>query len=156
MIYFAYGSNLDEAQMAIRCPDARFVGIAQLPNHRICFPRRSPIRNCAVASIERAIGETVWGVLYDLTLEDFERLDAREGFDPSRPEDTNRYNRTSIVVETLRGDWIQTETYVAMPEPDPGLPSIDYLSQIIYSAMRLGFPESYMAKLRDFPVDPDA
>jgi hypothetical protein len=34
MYYFAYGSNLDPAQMARRCPGATLVGPAQLANHR--------------------------------------------------------------------------------------------------------------------------
>ena len=27
-LYVAYGSNMDEAQMEVRCPDAKFFGIA--------------------------------------------------------------------------------------------------------------------------------
>jgi hypothetical protein len=31
MFYFAYGSNMDWAQMRGRCPSAKFVAIAELP-----------------------------------------------------------------------------------------------------------------------------
>ena len=63
MIYFAYGSNLDQMQMGQRCPDAKLVGLAQLADHRLCFPRRSPVRGCAVASVEPHAGGMVWGVM---------------------------------------------------------------------------------------------
>ena len=65
-IYFAYGSNLDLLQMQLRCPEAQFVSTARLDGYRICFPRKSFVRDCAVISIEPAVGESVWGALYEL------------------------------------------------------------------------------------------
>jgi hypothetical protein len=152
MIYFAYGSNLDERQMAIRCPGGRMTGVAQLAHHRICFPRRSPIRNCAVASIEPFSGPLVWGVTYDLTGDDLRRLDAREGYDPERPPEQNRYNRVSVRVVRLRGEPVDAYTYVATPEPNPGLPSPSYMKQIITAAAAHGFPEDYLKMLRELPA----
>jgi len=49
MLYFAYGSNLDFAQMRDRCPSALFVAIAKLPDHRLAFTRKSIKRACGVA-----------------------------------------------------------------------------------------------------------
>ena len=37
MKYIAYGSNMVEEQMAHRCPNARLIGMGQLPNHRLEF-----------------------------------------------------------------------------------------------------------------------
>ena len=37
MKYIAYGSNMVEEQMAYRCPNARLIGMGQLPNHRLEF-----------------------------------------------------------------------------------------------------------------------
>ncbi|MCB1485850.1 MAG: gamma-glutamylcyclotransferase [Bauldia sp.] len=56
MIYFAYGSNLDPVQWAARCPGSPLIGVGRLEGYRLHFPRRSPVRQCAVASIE-AVGE---------------------------------------------------------------------------------------------------
>jgi hypothetical protein len=106
-----------------------------------------------VASVEPFLGETVWGVTYELTPHDFTQLDAREGYVPGRPPEANRYNRSAIVLESLRGEWLQAETYIAVPEADPGLPSANYLSQIINAATRHGFPEAYLTKLRSFAVE---
>jgi hypothetical protein len=156
MIYFAYGSNLDERQMALRCPAGRITGVAQLEHHRLCFPRRSPIRNCAVASIEPYSGSTVWGVTYELTGDDLRRLDMREGYDPSLPEDQNRYKRVAVKVVRLRGETVDAYTYVALPEPEPGLPSPSSLNQIVNAAKSHGFPEEYLNILREFPVGPES
>ena len=50
MLYVAYGSNMDWEQMRARCPTARFVGIAELRDHELVFPRKSKKRRCGVAS----------------------------------------------------------------------------------------------------------
>ena len=35
--YLAYGSNLNVKQMRFRCPDARIVGTAEIPNYQLLF-----------------------------------------------------------------------------------------------------------------------
>ena len=37
MLYFAYGSNLDVQQMALRCPRARKLGRARLDGYELKF-----------------------------------------------------------------------------------------------------------------------
>lgn len=39
--YFAYGSNLDAAQMERRCPGSQYRGKAFLPKHRMAFTHPS-------------------------------------------------------------------------------------------------------------------
>ena len=51
MIYFTYGSNMNPGQMIERCPETRTIGVARLVDYRLCFPRFSRPRNCAVAGI---------------------------------------------------------------------------------------------------------
>jgi hypothetical protein len=79
MLYFAFGSNLDERQMRERCPDARLVGPAVLPNHVVCFAGFSRMRGGGVASLVARRGWKADGVLYDLSASDFARLDMFEG-----------------------------------------------------------------------------
>ena len=38
MLYFAYGSDLDPAEMKAMCPEQHVVGLAVLPDHRLAFP----------------------------------------------------------------------------------------------------------------------
>ena len=153
MIYFAYGSNLDPAQWAERCPASPFLAVARLDHHRLHFPRRSPIRLCAVASIEPCFGGSVWGALYRMSADDFVDLDRREGHFPDRHPDESRYRRISVLVARTDGAPVNALTYVAVPAPDPGLPSADYVRHLIAGALHHGFPADYVAGLRAIPTD---
>tara|TARA_B100000315_G_scaffold65392_1_gene59359 strand:+ start:3991 stop:4161 length:171 start_codon:yes stop_codon:yes gene_type:complete len=51
MLYFAYGSNLDNDQMKDRCPSAKDKGTACLKEHRLDFTRHSTRWDCAVADV---------------------------------------------------------------------------------------------------------
>jgi gamma-glutamylcyclotransferase (GGCT)/AIG2-like uncharacterized protein YtfP len=79
MLVFAYGSNLDAAQMRARCPSARALGRAQLAGHALAFGGFSRRWGGAVASVVRARGQVVEGVLYALSAADLGALDAFEG-----------------------------------------------------------------------------
>jgi gamma-glutamylcyclotransferase (GGCT)/AIG2-like uncharacterized protein YtfP len=148
MNYFAYGSNLDMVQMAQRCPGAKLVGTAQLTGHRLCFPRRSPVRGCAVASVEAHADEIVWGAIYDMSEDDFTRLDAREGYDPVNPTAINRYLRIDVSVQQTPGQTAKAITYVAVPDDTNGRPSAEYMRHIIEGAIVHGFPDEYIKMLR--------
>jgi AIG2-like family len=151
MIYFAYGSNLDPVQWEKRCPGSTVAGVAHLAGHRLVFPRRSPIRGCAVASIEADPAAAVWGVLYRMTAGDFAALDAREGYFPDRPE-ACRYRRATVAVTALEPRAVDALTYLAIPSPDPGLPSEAYLRHIIDGALHHRFPEAYVTMLKSLPA----
>jgi hypothetical protein len=91
VLYFAFGSNLAWAQMKERCPSARFVSIAALPDHRLAFTRKSVNRGCGVADAVRDPGRTLWGVVYEISDLDVGSLDKSEGYRPTR--ETNSYWR---------------------------------------------------------------
>ena len=111
--HFAYGSNMDPAQMRQRCPGAETVGIGVLREYGLCFPRRSHTRGCGVASIEPATGQEVWGVVYRMTAADLASLDRFEGYRADGPAQDNRYNRVAIAVE-IDGVPTDVETYIAV------------------------------------------
>ncbi len=71
MLYLAYGSNLNIANMAARCPRARKVGPLYLKNSRLVFR--------GVADIEYAKGEQTPGGLWQISDECEEALDWYEG-----------------------------------------------------------------------------
>jgi hypothetical protein len=147
MYHFAYGSNLDPFQMRVRCPDARLIGIARLDGFRVCFPRRSRVRDSAVISIEPAEGESVWGVIYELDVEDLQRLDDREGFIKTRDPSLNQRNRITVRVENPEGQSMVAEVYVAVPSADPGLPSAHYVGFLVGCAAECGLPKSHLVAL---------
>lgn len=71
--YAAYGSNLNKAQMARRCPDAVAVGTAWIPEHKLVFRR-------GYLTIEPAKGKHVDVGVYKISPEDEKKLDIYEGF----------------------------------------------------------------------------
>ncbi len=128
--YFAFGSNLDAAQMARRCPGARVVGHARLEAHRLGFAGWSPTRKGAVATVLPDAGASVMGVLYRLEAEDLGRLDAAEGHPWF-------YERRRVRVRAADGRYRAAWTYVL--DAEPGLPAAAYLTLIARAYARLGF-----------------
>lgn len=71
-LYIAYGSNLNQEQMAHRCPTAEIVGTAVLHNWRLAF--------YSVATIERSKGGKVPVLIWKITPQDERALDRYEGW----------------------------------------------------------------------------
>lgn len=154
-LYFAFGSNMDIAQMAARCPSTVAIGAAELPGHALCFPRFSPRRHCAVAGFCPSPGNSVWGVVYDVSEPDLRNLDAFEGFVPGRDPALNGYNRVQVDVHH-RSRVISCMTYAANESAAPGLTSRHYLGQLIAGARHHGLPPHYISMLEQVAVlDPD-
>ena len=133
--------------MAERCPEHELIGKAVLPDHALCFPRSSPVRNCGVAGIVAKAAAEVWGVVYRLNARDLAALDKREGYDPAKPFHVNRYNRLTIRVLMDDGA-LECLTYMARQEPGHHVPSMAYMQAIIEGAVENGLPEDYVAALR--------
>ena len=68
-LVFAYGSNMDAAAMARRCPRARLVGLARLARHRLAVMREGWL------TVVRDPHSSAHGVLWDLALSDVAGLD---------------------------------------------------------------------------------
>lgn len=71
-LYFAYGSNMDRAAMAARCPASKPLGPARLARHRVVVLPEG------YASVVRDPRRTTWGLLWDLALSDVRALDRYE------------------------------------------------------------------------------
>lgn len=112
--YFAYGSNLNRADMRDRCPDARPLGTARLEGWRLAFR--------GVASIIPAEGRTVHGVLWWLSPEDVLALDTDEGA-------PTHYRQRIVQVRTDAGPR-RAMTYVMERASYLGLPSPWYFDRI--------------------------
>lgn len=72
MKYFSYGMNTNSTQMAARCPSARSLGYATLPNHQFTFRYHADIDDVANRYVD--------GVLWEITDDDLKELDVLEGF----------------------------------------------------------------------------
>jgi cation transport regulator ChaC len=148
MIYFAYGSNMNPAQMAERCPEARTIGVARLVDYCLCFPRRSEMRPGASAGIEPRPGNAVWGVLYDVPDSDLNVLNHHEGFDPQGPAAQNRHVLREVTVLRMGGsEAVKAMTYFAVPDGTTSPPSAAYMNTLIDGAYYHGLPKAYIAAL---------
>jgi hypothetical protein len=153
MFYFAYGSNMEEKQMARRCRSTRFVGIATLPDRGLAFTRKSVNRGCGVADAVKSPGHKMWGIIYELSDADVASLDTSEGYRPGRT--WNSYWRRPCTV-FLGGDDsrpFSAETYFAEAQPTPPRPNEAYKLLIVGGA-RGRLPPEYVAELERIEADP--
>lgn len=133
MVVFAYGSNLDEAQMQARCPSARVLGRAQLVGHALVFGGHSGRQGGAVASVVRNAGQAVDGLLYTLSEIDLRTLDRFEGTPWV-------YERVTRVVTTAHGVQQRAFVYVlSTRRPAPLRPAPSYLAVILLAYARHRF-----------------
>ena len=71
--YLAYGSNLNKAQMASRCPGAKPIGKTRLPKYELVFRR-------GYLTIEPKHGSSVPVGVWEISDDDERNLDRYEGF----------------------------------------------------------------------------
>ncbi|MGE3961015.1 MAG: gamma-glutamylcyclotransferase [Dehalococcoidia bacterium] len=144
-LYFAYGSNLDEARLRMHAPSARLVSIARLEGYRLAFSiesKRSWLGG--VGDILASPGDEVWGALWVLAPEESHPLDEQEGLFRDPPA----YRRLTVEVTTPAGDAVRCRTYqVAAPDPEGFLPSPAYRETILRGARALGLPDAYLQRL---------
>ncbi len=128
--YFAFGSNLDAAQMRRRCPTAAAVGPARLTGWALAFAGHSATWGGGVATVVRAPGASVSGLLWRLPRDELSRLDAYEGY-------PRAYERRRLLVSALSG---RRRAYVYL-KPDALLsaPAAAYVDQIHDAYIEHGF-----------------
>ena len=137
-LYFAYGSNLLQSQMQVRCPSAQFRATARVDGYQLCFPMISFNRGgMGVASIRRDKSAYVEGVIYKVTQDDFERLDRYEG-------EGTKYRRGKIKIPGLDEVW----TYFSrLDDGHHYPPSEEYLKAVVQGATEHGLSEEYIQTL---------
>lgn len=80
-LYFAYGSNLDAAQMARRCPGSSLFGSGTLAGYRLAFRGGGSHWGAGgTATVVEAPGAHVPGMLYRVTAADVKALDGFEAY----------------------------------------------------------------------------
>lgn len=131
--YFAYGSNLDVAQMQRRCPGARPLRTAVLGGYRLAFTGFSAGWGGAVATLVPDLTARVQGRLFAMTAEDFDALDRCEGHPLV-------YQRGRLRVRDDLGRFRRAETYIApLLDGLEARPSEAYLGQIWRAYRALDF-----------------
>ena len=124
MKYIAYGSNMVEEQMAHRCPNARLIGMGQLPNHRLEFYLHATVER------SRAHGASVPVAVWEIDEEDEKNLDYYEGF----PKYYTKHKRKVLMDD---GSEIEGMIYI-MNMIRPLIPHTSYYNGIRDAYIKLG------------------
>jgi len=124
MKYIAYGSNMVEEQMAFRCPNARLIGMGQLPNHRLEFYLHATVER------SRARGASVPVAVWEIDADDEKSLDRYEGF----PTYYTKHKRKVLMDD---GSEIEGMVYI-MNMIRPLIPHASYYNGIRDAYIKLG------------------
>ena len=133
MLYIAYGSNINLAQMAHRCPSARVAGPADLKGFDLLFRGH---RHSAVATVEPLGGGSVPVLLWHLGKKDEQTLDRYEGWP--------RLYRKEIHKVEFEGKTRPAMLYVMNRGHDFGDPSDRYYNTIREGYKSAGFDTGYL------------
>ena len=134
MLYFAYGSNINLNQMAVRCPDAKVVEPAVLENYELLF--RGNAHGYGVATIRFKEGSQVHGLLWRLTPECEQNLDTYEAY-------PQLYDKQKVPLRTKSGKQVWAMAYVMTHEWKriPTTPVPSYYTGILEGFQQNGLPE---------------
>jgi len=142
-LYAAYGSNMDSAQMAERCPHSPQQGTGWLESWRLTFGGEELGWEGALATVVEQEAERVFVVLYDVSDGDEKTLDRWDGVT------LGYYRKLTVRVQTLEGD-VAAWLYV-LNGYEGGLPSARYIGIMADAAEKAAAPADYVAWLRARP-----
>lgn len=145
-LYFAYGSDLSPEEMyKIRCPGSNFLCKGHIEGFELSFDMYLEEWEGTVPSIKFTGGGTqVWGALYCIAGEDWNKLDGYE--------DAPRLNRrVKLPVHTSYGVFC-ADGYQSLPG-DKKLPSGKYLEKVLAGLEFFGLPQNYIRYIKALPVN---
>ncbi len=137
MYYFAYGSNMNHAQMLKRCPDSRFITKSFLKEFQFIYDGKSfTWSGKSVANIIEAKNSIVWGGLYEISSADLVKLNKYEGYPRS-------YNRKQVSVCDASGTHYEAWVYFRTGQQQ-GEPSDKYRDVVLKGAKDCLLPDNYI------------
>ena len=137
-LYFAYGSNMDEDQMEYRCPGARLLSKATMPDYTFRIDSRG------VASIIPKRGAAVTGLLWEVDEDHIQSLDRFEGIK------VGYYRKVGLPL-VIDGHTDTAIAYLSNYDCDGQYtPKSGYMEKIIRAAKDHGFDEAYIRELETF------
>ena len=132
IMYFAYGSNMCIRQMNERCPNNSKIGIAQLSGYRWIISTRG------YANVVKSSNDDVWGVIYEISIQDEAKLDGYEGVS------TKCYLKENL--DILIDSGIKNCLTYVDPITEIGIPSYTYSNTINEGILDSKLPEEYVEK----------
>jgi gamma-glutamylcyclotransferase (GGCT)/AIG2-like uncharacterized protein YtfP len=135
LLYFAYGSNMSPKQMRVRCPGARFAGVAELAGWRFLITRRG------TANIRPAKGARLFGTLWHCLPHHLSMLDRYEAVR------LRVYRRRTVVVRLRDGKRRHAIAYVSSLHQH-GIARREYLrTAVLPGARAFDLPVEYVAEI---------
>lgn len=139
--YIAYGSNLNVYQMRFRCPSARIIGTAVIPNYELLFKGS---KTGSYLTIEPKKDSSVPVAVWETTAEDEAALDRYEGYPAF-------YYKKELVLPIKgikTGKLRNRKVYVyIMHEDRPiGIPSSQYVRTCLEGYRDFGFDMEILKK----------
>ena len=135
--YLAYGSNLNVKQMQFRCPDARIVGTAEIPNYQLLFKGS---KTGSYLTIEPKQGCTVPAAVWSVSERDELALDRYEGY-------PHFYYKTELELPLAEtGKTLTAFVYIMHEERKIGIPSLSYVRTCLEGYISFGFDEHYLSE----------
>lgn len=137
--YLAYGSNLNIRQMGARCPKARIIGTAEIPDYQLLFKGS---RTGAYLTIEKKAGAAVPVAVWEVTADDEASLDMYEGF----PNFYYKKEMTVTVKGIMSGKTRRRKAfvYIMHEERRLGLPSPTYVKTCAEGYKNFGFNPDFL------------
>jgi gamma-glutamylcyclotransferase (GGCT)/AIG2-like uncharacterized protein YtfP len=130
MLYFAFGSNLNQKQMKRRCKDSKYIGCYSLRNYKLVF--RNFFLGGGVADVQKHKNSSVLGAIYKISKKDEKKLDEYEDFPKTY---IKRYFK-------LLGKKVM---FYYMPKKSKHIPPIKrYLNLIIQGYKDCGYRNNYI------------
>ena len=150
--YLAYGSNLSVYQMAQRCPDAIYIGTAEIPDYRLLFKGS---QTGSYLTIEKKKGRMVPVLVWEISPLDEKYLDRYEGCPAFYYKKEMRVSVTPFIpkAEPVELDAI---VYIMHEERQLGCPSEHYYEVCAEGYRRFGFAEGILKKALKESVEKEA
>lgn len=148
---FAYATNMHPAQVGERCSRPVCLGPAVLSGHELGFFGRTETWDGGMATAVPAPGKQLWGVVYELSYGDAQRLDV---WADARLDGAGSYFHFPATVRGLDGATYSLLLYKKEIMGAPAMPSREMLAFIVEAARLRGLPEEYIQALSRRPSRP--
>ena len=127
-LYFSYGMNTNQDEMAYRCPGAQSLGHARLIDHAFRFATHADVVPCK--------GSFVDGVLWSITDQDLDHLDQLEGYPTYYDRAQVRVSQGSRIVLAL--------CYSMQPGRSDSAPSDSYMNMVLEGYKQHNVPTEHL------------
>ena len=143
--YLAYGSNLSVAQMATRCPEAIYVGTAELKDYQLLFKRGG---SGTYLTVEPKEGSVVPVLVWRISEKDEVELDYYEAY-------PKLYYKTTMQVEIKpfigepTAEPTEALIYIMHEDHPLGCPAQEYFDVCLEGYKRFGFDTAILERALD-------